>query len=213
MFSHLLDRIPSLCFYICVSFGRVAAHPSVSLLFCLCLCLCLCVNTTVCVCVCVHVGMTGVTTPAVCPLAEWWRQSPAHWPTFIEGLPAQPSRPWPQRWRRWRRWWWWCCREGEAKGKRGHELGSHTIIHRIRQWSPSEPSHMPPPPLSQASCRRGGGERLISWEGSPKMKIDVGISTAVGRPLESFPLLKAPHFHSGGKGKKKKCSDVLLCFQ
>lgn len=33
------------------------------------------------------------------------------------------------------------------------------------------------------------------------MKIDGRISTAVGRPLASFSLLKTAHFHSGGKEK------------
>lgn len=35
----------------------------------------------------------------------------------------------------------------------------------------------------------------------PKMKINESISTAEGRPLESFPLLKAARFHPAG-GKK-----------
>lgn len=42
------------------------------------------------------------------------------------------------------------------------------------------------------------------------MKINEGISTAVGRPLESFPLLAA-HFPSGGRkktGQKACCAAV-----
>lgn len=61
---------------------------------------------------------------------------------------------------------------------------------------------------SQASCRLLGRGRLISWEGSPQMKIDEGINTAVGQPPESFPLLKAAYFHS--KGKKKTIACVTL---
>ena len=70
MFSHLLDRIPRLFLRLCEFWPCGCSSIRVSSFLFVSLCLCLCVNTTVCVCVCVHVGMTGVTTPAVCPLAE-----------------------------------------------------------------------------------------------------------------------------------------------
>lgn len=60
----------------------------------------------------------------------------------------------------------WEASEGKNRGGLdGHELGTytHTRTHRIRRRSPSATSSTP----SQASSWLGGGERLISWEGSP----------------------------------------------
>lgn len=151
----------------------------------------LCLN--VCVFASTH-RMAGVTTLLSVPLLSDEGKAPLADPHSLrdyQGSQAAPGLRWGGRGggvgSKWGE---------ESRGLDGHELGTYTHTHRIRRRSPSATPRTP----SQASSWLGGGERLISWEGSPpKMKIDGRISTAVGQPLASFSLLKTAHFHSGGK--------------
>lgn len=147
----------------------------------------------VCICECAQDGWGH--DPTVCPLAEWRRQSPTRWPTFIEGLLGQPSRPWPQmRWQGWR----------GGKQVRGRIEGgwmdmnsAHTHTHTSDQTAQSKCNIQHPLPGQQLARWWREIDQLGGFP--PKMKIDGRISTAVGQPLASFSLLKTAHFHSGGK--------------
>lgn len=158
-------------------------------------------NTSMCVCVCTQDDRGH--DLSVCPL-HWVTKAKPRSLTHIHWRitrTAKPPPPWPQRW-------WWRKRGGSVSSKRagGWTWTQHT--HTLDQTAKPQLNHPAPP--SQASCRLVFGGRLISWEGSSKMKINEGISTAVGRPLESFPLLAA-HFPSGEKtGQKACCAAVTL---
>lgn len=157
-----------------VSFGRVCCSSIHCLFFFLCLSMYVCASRRLGLClrtwacehkrvrVRVHAGWLGSRPRCLSP---YWvtKAKPAHWPTFIEGLPAQPSRPWPQRWRR--RW------GGERRGgaRQGWTWTLLTHTH-IRSVKPKRTVVRPPPPRPAAG--KFGEEGLISWECSPKMKID-----------------------------------------
>lgn len=121
----------------------------------------LCLN--VCVFASAH-RMAGVTTLLSVPLLSDEGKAPLADPHSLRDYQGSQAAPGLR----------WGGRGGGVGSKWGEEsrgvgwtwtrhIHTHTRTHRIRRRSPSATPRTP----SQASSWLGGGERLISWEGSP----------------------------------------------